>query len=181
MLDAGLLGGLLKVAFDGIVGAQANDAVNHLCLEGIRRFSQNGKIVNYDLEKALKRSFLKAQQQIASECHKELVEPSRRAFKPLVIYLPQDRPYLEWLEKKIKELKSELEQVNKETAPSGIPIEGLDEIELLLTSRNESSQNRFQEVENKLLEFALKDCEVTLYQAKLTENLFSLVSACFAE
>jgi hypothetical protein len=81
--------------------------------EGIRRFSQNGKIVNYDLEKALKRSFLKAQQQIASECHKELIEPSRRASKGLVIYLPQDRPYLEWLKKKIKQLKSELKQVNK--------------------------------------------------------------------
>jgi predicted NACHT family NTPase len=181
MLDAVLLGGLLKVAFDGIVGTQANDALKHLCLKGIRRFSQNGKIVNYDLEKALKRSFLKAQQQIASECHKELVEPSRRASKALLIYLPQDRPYLEWLDKKIKQLKSELKQVNKETAPSGIPIEGLDEIELLLTSRNESSQNRFQEVENKLLEVALKDCDVTLYKAKLTEKLFSLVSAYFAE
>src|SRR4028119_603817 len=174
MLDAGLLlGYLLKVAFDGIVGTQANQAVKHLWLKGIKSFSQNGKIVNYDLEKALKRSFLKAQQQIASECHKELVEPSRRASQPLVIYLPQDRPYLEWLDKKIKQLKSELKQVNKETAPSGIPIEGLDEIELLLSSRNESSPNRFQEVENKLLEVALKDCNVTLYKAKLTEKLFT--------
>jgi predicted NACHT family NTPase len=95
--------------------------------------------------------------------------------------LPQDRPYLEWLDKKNKELKSELKQVNKETAPSGIPIEGLDEIELLLTSRNESSQNRFQEVENKLLEVAIKDWDVTFYKAKLTEKLFSLVSAYFAE
>jgi len=181
MLDAVLLGGLLKVAFDGIVGAQANDALKHLCLKGVKKLSRNGKIVNYDLEKALKRSFLKAQQQIASECYKELVEPSRRASKALLIYLPQDRPYLEWLDKKIKQLKTELKQVNKETAPSGIPIEGLDEIELLLTSRNESSQNRFQEVENKLLEVALKDCDVPLYQAKLTEKLFSLVSAYFAE
>jgi len=57
-----------------------------------------------------------------------LVEPSRRASKALLIYLPQDRPYLEWLDKKIKQLKTELKQVNKETAPSGIPIEGLDEI-----------------------------------------------------
>jgi len=180
-MDAVLLGYLLKVAFDGIVGAQANDALKHLCLKGVKKLSQNGKIVNYDLEKALKRSFLKAQQQIASECHKELVEPSRRASKALLIYLPQDRPYLEWLKKKIKQLKSELKQVNKETAPSGIPIEGLDEIELLLSSRNESSQNRFQEVENKLLEVALKDCDVTLYKDKLRENLFSLVSAYFAE
>ena len=181
MLDAVLLGGLLKVAFDGIVGAQANDALKHLCLKGVKKRSRNGKIVNYDLEKALKRSFLKAQQQIASECYEELVEPSRRASKALLIYLPQDRPYLEWLDKKIKELQSELKQVNKETAPSGIPIEGLDEIELLLTSRNESSQNRFQEVENKLLEVARKDCDVTLYKTKLTEKFFSLVSACFAE
>src|SRR6476661_4778364 len=181
MLDAVLLGYLLKVAFDGIVGTQANDAVKHLCLKGVKKLSQNGKIVNYDLEKALKHSFLKAQQQIASECYEELVEPSRRASKGLLIYLPQDRPYLEWLDKKNKQLKSELKQVNKETAPSGIPIEGLDEIELLLTSRDESSQNRFHEVENKLLEVALKDCEVTLYETKLTENLFSLVSAYFAE
>jgi hypothetical protein len=110
-----------------------------------------------------------------------LVEPSRRAAKPLLIYLPQDSPYLEWLDNKIKQLKTELEQVNKATAPSGIPIEGLDEIELLLTSRNESSQNRFQEVENKLLEVAFKACDVPLYKDKLTENLFSLVSAYFAE
>ena len=181
MLDPGILGYILKVAFDGIVGTQANHALKHLYVKGIRRFSQNGKIVNYDLEKALKRSFLKAQQQIASECHKELVEPSRRASKGLLIYLPQDRPYLEWLDKKNNQLKSELKQVNKETAPSGIPIEGLDEIELLLSSRNESSQNRFQEVENKLLEVALKDCHIPLYKDKLTENLFSLVSAYFAE
>ena len=181
MLDPGILGYILKVAFDGIVGTQANHALKHLYVKGIRRFSQNGKIVNYDLEKALKRSFLKAQQQIASECHKELVEPSRRASKGLLIYLPQDRPYLEWLDKKNNQLKSELKQVNKETAPSGIPIEGLDEIELLLSSRNESSQNRFQEVENELLEVALKDCHIPLYKDKLTENLFSLVSAYFAE
>ncbi|MEG4005338.1 HEAT repeat domain-containing protein [Microcoleus sp. Pol11C1] len=181
MLDAVLLGGLLKVAFDGIVGTQANDAVRHLCLKGVNNLSPNGKIVNYDLEKALKRSFLKAQQQIASECYKELVEPSRRACKGIVIYLPQDRPYLEWLDKKIKQLKSELKQVNKETVLSGILIEGLDEIEVLLSSRHELSQNRFQEVENKLLEIALKDCDVTLYQVKLKEKLFTLVSAYFAE
>ncbi|MEG3931766.1 HEAT repeat domain-containing protein [Microcoleus sp. T3_B1] len=181
MLEAAILGGLLKVAFDGIVGSQANDALKHLCLKGVNKLSRNGKIVNHDLEKALKRSFLKAQQQIASECYKELVEPSRRASRGIVIYLPQDRPYLEWLDKKIKQLKSELKQVNKETAPSGIPIEGLDEIELLLSSRHDLSPNRFQEVENKLLQIALKDCDVTLYQAKLKENLFSLVSAYFAE
>ncbi|MEG4849694.1 NACHT domain-containing protein [Microcoleus sp. B5-D4] len=181
MLEAAILAGLLKVAFDGIVGAQANDALKHLCLKVVNKLSRNGKIVNHDLEKALKRSFLKAQQQIASECYKELVEPSRRASRGIVIYLPQDRPYLEWLDKKNKQLESELKQVNKETAPSGIPIEGLDEIELLLSSRHDLSPNRFQEVENKLLQIALKDCDVTLYQAKLKENLFSLVSAYFAE
>jgi hypothetical protein len=31
-MDAVLLGYLLKVAFDGIVGTQANHAVKHLCL-----------------------------------------------------------------------------------------------------------------------------------------------------
>jgi hypothetical protein len=46
MLDAGVLGGLLKVAFDGIVGTQANDALKHLCLKVVKKLSRNGKIVN---------------------------------------------------------------------------------------------------------------------------------------
>lgn len=48
MLDVVLLGYLLKVAVDGIVGTQTNHAVKQLCLKGTRIFSQNGKIVNYD-------------------------------------------------------------------------------------------------------------------------------------
>ncbi|MEG4110691.1 MULTISPECIES: hypothetical protein [unclassified Microcoleus] len=37
MLEAAILGSLLKVAFDGIVGTQANDALKHLCLTGIKK------------------------------------------------------------------------------------------------------------------------------------------------
>jgi predicted NACHT family NTPase len=181
MLDAALLGGLFTVVWQAILGTQANDAAKHLYLKGIKKVSRNGKIVNHDLEKALKRSFLKAQQQIASECHKELVEPSRRASKGIVIYLPQHRPELEWLDKKIKQLKSELEIVDQETVPSGIPIEGLDEIELLLTATDELKQNRVAEVEQKLLELALENCDIAPYKTKLEQELFALVSAYFAQ
>ncbi|MEG4233432.1 HEAT repeat domain-containing protein [Microcoleus sp. Pol11C3] len=182
MIDAALLlGGLFTVVWQAIVGTQANDAAKHLCLTGIKKLSQNGKVVNHDLEKALKTSFLKAQQQIASECHKELVEPSRRASKGIVIYLPQHRPYLEWLDKKIKQLKSELEKVDKETVPSGIPIAGLDEIELLLTATDELKQNRVEAVKQKLLEVALENCDVTLYKTKLEQDLLPLVAAYFAQ
>ncbi|MEG4984663.1 HEAT repeat domain-containing protein [Microcoleus sp. BR0-C5] len=181
MLDAALLlGGLFTVVWQAIVGTQANDAAKHLCLTGIKKLSQNGKLVNHDLEKALKTSFLKAQHQIASECHKELVEPSRRASKGIVIYLPQHRPYLEWLDKKIKQLKTELEKVDKETVPSGIPIAGLDEIELLLTATDELKQNRVEAVKQKLLEVALENCDVTLYKTKLEQDLLPLVAAYFA-
>ncbi|WP_373535817.1 HEAT repeat domain-containing protein [Microcoleus sp.] len=182
MIDAALLlGGLFTVVWQAIVGTQANDAAKHLCLTGIKKLSQNGKLVNHDLEKALKRSFLKAQQQIASECHKELVEPSRRASRGIVIYLPQHRPYLEWLDKKIKQLKSELEKVEKETVTSGIPIASLDEIELLLTATDELKQNRVAEVKQKLLEVALENCDVAPYKIKLEQDLFALVSAYFAQ
>ncbi|MCC3468807.1 MAG: NACHT domain-containing protein [Microcoleus sp. PH2017_06_SFM_O_A] len=181
MLDAALLGGLFTVVWQAILGTQVNDAAKHLCLTGIKKVSRNGKIVNHDLEKALKRSFLKAQQQIASECHKELVEPSRRASKGIVIYLPQHRPDLEWLDKKIKQLKSELEKVDKETVPSGIPIAGLDEIELLLTAADESKQNQVEKLKQKLLEVALENCDVAPYKTKLEQELFALVSAYFAQ
>ena len=181
MLDAGLLLGLLKVVFDGIVGAQANDAVKHLCVKGITRFSQNGKIVNYDLEKALKRSFLKAQQQIASECKKE-IDPKNAANRESFGYSLQDRRRdFEILKGKLQKLKLDLEQIDKQTVPFGIPIAGLDEIEVLLTSTNELKQNQqVQEVTQKLLAAALENCDVASYKTKLEQELLGLLSAYFA-
>ena len=181
MLDALLLGSLLKVAFDGIVGTQANEAVKHLCLKGITKVSRNGKIVNHDLEKALKTSFLKAQQQIASECKQE-IDPKNTANRESFAYSLQDRRRdFDWLKRKLEKLKLELEQVDKETVPSGIPIAGLDEIELLLTSADELKQHQVEAVKQKLLEVALESCDVAPYKTKLEQELFALVSAYFAQ
>ncbi|MEG4072546.1 HEAT repeat domain-containing protein [Microcoleus sp. Pol14C2] len=180
MLNALLLGGLLKVAFDGIVGAQANDALKHLCLTGIKKNSRNGKIVNHDLEKALKTSFLKAQQQIASECKQE-IDPKNAANRESFAYSLQERRRdFDWLKRKLEKLKLELEQVDKETVSSGIPIAGLDEIELLLTAADELKQNQVEEVKPKLLEVALENCDVAPYKTKLEQELFTLVSVYFA-
>ncbi len=181
MLDALLLGSLLKVAFDGIVGTQANEAVKHLCLKGITKVSRNGKIVNHDLEKALKRSFLKAQQQIASECKQE-IDPKNAAYRESFAYSLQERRRdFDWLKRKLEKLKLELEQVDKETVPSGIPIASLDEIELLLTSADELKQNQVEKLKQKLLEVALENCDVAPYKTKLEQELFALVSAYFAQ
>jgi len=62
MSDPITLGLIFTLAWQGILSNQANDAAKHLCLKGIKKLSQNGKFVNHDLEKALKTSFLKAQQ-----------------------------------------------------------------------------------------------------------------------
>jgi len=167
MLEAALLGGILKVAFEVIIGSQANDAVKHACLKGIKNLSRNGKIVNHDLEKALKTSFVKDQQQIASECKQE-IDPKNAHNRESFSYSLQDRRRdFDWLKRKLEKLKLELEQVNKETIPSGIPIEGLDEIELLLTATDEFKQNRVAEVNQKLLEVALENCDVAPYKTKL--------------
>ncbi len=181
MLDAALLGGLFTVVWQAIVGTQANDAAKHLCLSGIKKVSRNGKIVNHDLEKALKTSFLKAQQQIASECKQE-IDPKNSANRESFSYSLQDRRRdFDWLKRRLEKLKLELEQVDKETVPSGIPIEGLDEIELLLTATDELKQNRVAEVNQKLLEIALENCDVAPYKIKLEQDLFALVSAYFAQ
>ncbi|MEZ2240534.1 HEAT repeat domain-containing protein [Microcoleus sp.] len=181
MLDALLLGSLLKVAFDGIVGTQANEAVKHLCLKGITKVSRNGKIVNHDLEKSLKTAFLKAQQQIASECKQE-IDPKNAAYRESFAYSLQDRRRdFDRLKQKLENLKLELEQVNKETVPSGIPIAGLDEIELLLTSADKLKHNQVEKLKHKLLEVALENCDVAPYKTKLEQELFALVSAYFAQ
>uniref|UniRef100_UPI001556FA1B NACHT domain-containing protein n=1 Tax=Microcoleus asticus TaxID=2815231 RepID=UPI001556FA1B len=181
MSDPITLGLLFTVAWQGILGSQVNDALNHACLTGIKKISRNGKIVNHDLEKALKTSFLKAQQQIASECKQE-IEPKNAANRESFAYSLQDRRRdFDWLKRKLEKLKLELEQVDKETVPSGIPITGLDEIELLLTSADELKQNQVEEVKQKLLEIAIENCEVAPYKTKLEQELFALVSAYFAQ
>lgn len=181
MSDPITLGLLFTVAWQGILSTQVNDAVKHLYLKGIKKVSQNGKIVNHDLEKALKRSFLKAQQQIASECKQE-IDPKNSANRESFSYSLQDRRRdFDWLKRKLEKLKLELEQVDKETVPSGIPIAGLDEIELLLTATDELKQNRVAEVEQKLQEVALENCDVEPYKTLLEQELFALVSAYFAQ
>ena len=181
MSDPITLGLLFTVAWQGILGTQVNDALNHACLTGIKKLSRNGKIVNHDLEKALKTSFLKAQQQIASECKQE-IDPKNAAYRESFSYSLQDRRRdFDWLKQKLEKLKLELEQVDKETVPSGIPIAGLDEIELLLTSADELKQNQVEKLQQKLLEVAIKNCDVAPYTTKLEQELFSLLSAYFAQ
>ena len=181
MSDPITLGLLFTVAWQGILGTQVNDALNHACLTGIKKLSRNGKLVNHDLEKALKTSFLKAQQQIASECKQE-IDPKNAANRDSFAYSLQDRRRdFDWLKRKLEKLKLELEQVDKETVPSGIPIAGLDEIELLLTSADESKQNQVKKLHQKLLEVALENCDVAPYKTKLDQELFALVSAYFAQ
>ncbi|WP_341733721.1 HEAT repeat domain-containing protein [Microcoleus sp. EPA2] len=181
MSDPITLGLLFTVAWQAILGTQVNDAAKHLCLTGIKNISRNGKIVNHDLEKALKTSFLKAQQQIASECKQE-IDPKNTANRESFAYSLQDRRRdFDWLKRKLEKLKLELEQVNKETVPSGIPIAGLDEIELLLTAKDELKQNQVEKLKQKLLEVALENCDVAPYKTKLEQELFDLLSAYFAQ
>ena len=181
MSDPITLGLIFTVVWQGILGTQVNDALNHACLTGIKKLSRNGKLVNHDLEKALKTSFLKAQQQIASECKQE-IDPKNAANRDSFAYSLQDRRRdFDWLKRKLEKLKLELEQVDKETVPFGIPIAGLDEIELLLTSPDELKQNQVEAVKQKLLEFALENCDVAPYKTKLEQELLALVSAYFAQ
>ena len=181
MSDPITLGLLFTVAWQGILGTQVNDALNHACLTGIKKLSRNGKLVNHDLEKSLKTTFLKAQQQIASECKQE-IDPKNAANRDSFAYSLQDRRRdFDWLKRKLEKLKLELEQVDKETVPSGIPIAGLDEIELLLTSADELKQHQVEAVKQKLLEVALENCDVAPYKTKLDQELFALVSAYFAQ
>ncbi|MCW6053024.1 HEAT repeat domain-containing protein [Lyngbya sp. CCAP 1446/10] len=181
MSDPITLGLLFTVAWQGILGTQVNDAAKHLCLTGIKKISRNGKIVNHDLEKSLKTSFLKAQQQIASECKQE-IDPKNSVNRESFSYSLQDRRRdFDWLKRKLEQLKLDLGKVEKETVPSGIPIASLDEIELLLTATDELKQNRVAGVKQKLLEVALENCDVAPYKIKLEQDLFALVSAYFAQ
>ncbi len=173
---------LTTIIIPGVIGNRA-DAV--VC-NGFKSFinylkQEDSELVNHDLQKALKRSFLSALQSIASECKGELNDPSfRESFK----YTDRNRlADLGWLVRKIKQLKTELTEIEKleyvET-----PIESLNEIELLLTLEGSLVEERVQTVKQKLVNDALQDNLIpSCYRQKIEQpktGLFERMCAYFA-
>ncbi len=167
-----ILANVLKGVVENIARKQLQDAYTAF-------IQKQGRFVNNDLEKALRRSFLLAQYSIASECRQELVQSSRMVYRySLRIGTLEHEPEIRQLGKKIKQLNSELNKV-KQLKQNATPIESLNELGLLLTQESKLDEKRV-DIKQKLLAEAVEDDSVPCYKTKAEASLLQRMCAYFA-
>lgn len=138
----------------------------------LKRLKQDDQQANHEIQKALRIAFLSAQQNIARECHKELLGTSPVKQYRGNKYYPLYQVDLYWLDQKIKQLAKNLTKVKtaKYVEMTLSPID--DDIVSLLTSSGQLGEKGIQLFEGHLLAEALKDGdEPELYKDKISRFL----------
>lgn len=163
------LGFLLAAAVSGVVGNKADKAIDLAVGKSLQAFTnrrQHGdESVYRELQKATCRSFLLAQQSLASECLKELTT-GRMQFDYAV--LPGHEADVRWLEQKLKRIEKELKQVEQGKTVE-VPI-ALGEIQPLLTPEGALAVNSMQAVREKLIAAVRDEGTVPYYQSKVEDS-----------
>ena len=163
------LGFLLAAAVSGVVGNKADKAIDLAVGKSLQAFTnrrQHGdESVYHELQKATCRSFLLAQQSLASECLKELTT-GRMQFDYAV--LSGHEADVRWLEQKLKRIEKELKQVEQGKTVE-VPI-ALGEIQPLLTPEGALAVNSMQAVREKLIAAVRDQGTVPYYQSKVEDS-----------
>lgn len=168
-----------------LVGLMSGYFVNvtndHLLHEFINNLKNKGEPVNHDLQKAVNRSFLSALQCITRECHNELMKTAERKFPLMPRFYPQEyRKDLEWLDRKHRQLASELRQIQQWQA-LGELFESAEEIETLLKPEGRAAGGKIRAFDEKLVALALKAGDAPeCYKAKVRSDLFQRMCDYFA-
>jgi hypothetical protein len=178
------LGWILAAALSGLIGNKADKAVDVALGKGFQaiadRLKQGNEPINNELQKAVRRSFLLAQQSIASECLDELT--GGKKYRGTYDCPPEHWSDVKWLEQKLKQLKADLKAVDKEESIQA-PVASLEEIESLLTPDGALAVNSIQTVREKLIALVKQEGGVSCYQAKAAAvqvGLFERMCAYFA-
>jgi len=176
-----ILAAIISTSSSILFGLAANSTDRSLQNAYTIFIKHQGKFVNHDLEKSLKRSFLLAQYSIASECRKELVKSSKIIFQgSFRLSKLEYQDEIDWLGHKITSLKKELNKI-KELKENQTPIESLEEIGLLLMSEGNLGEKNLK-IKDKLLISALNNDEFVpnVYRAKITNTLLEQICTYFA-
>lgn len=140
------------------------------------RIRQGDRYVNDELEKAVRRSFLRALQTIASDSLEELTGGMRHLGN--YVRNPGIRQDATWLERHLKEIEKQLAQAEKGN-PNNTPLESVKEIELLITPDG-VLEALVEEAKQKLLGSVTQDSATpAIYRRIAEESLFARICLFF--
>ncbi|MGK7874842.1 MAG: AAA-like domain-containing protein [Xenococcaceae cyanobacterium] len=181
---SGFWGLIFLQAVIGLICNRSDTGLKQACQTGIQEFinslKEASQSVNQELQKAITRSFLKAQHRIATEYRHEVggLFPTLGQFSPF--RSPQQRDALRWVNQKIPQLNQEIRRVNQQSVQMEIDL--LDGINSMLNSLR--SPEEIAKKRNNLHKAVLKGDEPPGYVEKLRRDrggLFNLACAYFAD
>lgn len=168
-LFASLAGGLLASALSGVVGNRADSLVTTSYKKFVGLLKTGKNLENHDLQKAIRRSYLRALLKICKDCREKLK-----------VYKKENSSAIEWLGRKTKNLTKEFENVEIQEYYD-IPVGQLSEIELLVTPEGTLAGDRIKVVKLELVRSALEDSAIPdCFREKVKERLFEEVCDYFA-
>ena len=176
-----ILAGIIVPYFVSLAAGLTTDYPLYDFVDNLKK--KGKKKINHDLQRAVKRSFLSAIQDIILECQNKLRQTASRKYPLLgnLEYPDEYRKDVRWLDGKFKELVRELKQIEHSDNISPI-FDSFDEIELLLKPTGGPAQEKFQAFEKKLVAVALKDVTAPeCYQEKVKADLFQRMCDKFAK
>jgi Protein of unknown function (DUF1822) len=148
-----LIASLVLIPF--LVGLVTNRADALLLAPAVDNFLERFRKDDQGLEKVFKRCFLSALQNIAIDCHKELLTSSSvQRYRGVIIYSGKYSKELQWLDAKVKHLALELKNLNK-AEQLDIAFQSVDDIALILTSDSQIAKEKIELLESKLIIEAL--------------------------
>lgn len=179
------LGFLLGAAVSGIIGNKADKVFDLAVGKSLQAFTNRrlpaDEPIYQELHKATRRSFLLAQQQLASDCLKELTQGGMK-FRGRYVALPGHEAEVGWLQQKLKQLDGELKQVEQGQAVETLMTFG--EIVPLFTPDGALVTNSIQLVQEQLKALVCNEGAIpACYQIKLEDSqngLFEQMRRYFA-
>jgi hypothetical protein len=172
---------ILSSILGGVIGNRADASFIRAWGAGTKslasRIRQEDRYVNDELEKAVYRSFLRALQTTASDSLEQL----RREFQQYrgVLYNPEDRQHIAWLKQCLKRIEKQITQLENDS-PTNVPLESIEEIELLITPDEMLNEALVEEAKQKLIEVATQDSATpAIYRQIAEESLFERVCLFF--
>lgn len=174
---------ILTSILGGIIGNRADASFMRAWGSGTKalasRIRQGDRYVNDELEKAVRRSFLRALQTVASDSLEQLTEGFKK-YRGVYVCSSENRQDVAWLEQYLKQVEKQIAQAEN-VSSTDFPLESVEQIELLITPDGILNETLVEQVKQKLIESATQESGTPeLYRRIAEDSLFERVCVCFA-
>ncbi|KAM3090231.1 AAA family ATPase [Phormidesmis sp. 146-35] len=173
---------ILTSILGGIIGNRADAGFVGAWGTGTKalasRIGQGDQYVNDELEKAVRRSFLRALQTIASDSLEQLTGGFQK-YRGIYVCSQENRQDVTWLDQYLKKVEKQITQIGNDNLIT-VPLESVQQIELLVTPDGILNETLVEKAKQQLIDSAAQEPGTPeLYRRIAEESLFERLCLFF--